>query len=129
MRSRATIRVTDTIRMDAEKKGVDANKHLQEHRTRTNLGQGYGNNSRPTVAHLWAGSDLCRLGMPDPSVDLQPNNSLLATRSSAPLNATSPTQTSVPTLATLRRLTIRATPLSLRRVDRSIPAGNKGTPC
>jgi hypothetical protein len=126
MRSPAIIRVTVTIHVDKDKEGEGGNEHLQEHRARTNLGHGYGNNSWPAVADLWTGSDLCRVGMPDPSVNLQPNYSLLDTRSSAPLNATSPTQASAPTLATLRRLTIRATPLSLRSVESRIPARSKG---
>jgi hypothetical protein len=129
MRSSAIILVAETIPMDAGKKGEGANEHLQEHRARTNLGHGNGNSSWPTVAHLWAGTDLWRVGMPDPSLDLQPNNSVLDTRSPAPLNATSQTRTSAPTLATLRRLTIRAMQLSLRSVGDRIPAGSKGAPC
>jgi hypothetical protein len=119
--------VTDTIPVDAEERGEGANEHFQEYRARTNPGLGNGNSSWPTVAHLWAGTDLCRVGMPDPSLDLQPNNSLLATRSPAPLKATSQTQSSVPTLATLRRLTIHGTPL--RRVDGRVPAGSNAASC
>jgi hypothetical protein len=129
MRSPAIILVTDTIPIDAEKKGEGASEHVQEHRARTNLGHGNGDSSWPSLAHLWAGTDLCRVGMPDPSVDLQPDNPVLATRSPAPLNATSQTQSSVPTLATLRRLTIRATALSLRDVGSRIRAEGKGTSC
>jgi hypothetical protein len=124
MRSPAIILVTDTIPMDAEKKGEGAHERLQEQRVRTNLGHGNGNSSWPSVAHLWAGKDLCRVGMPDPSVDLQPDNSVLDTRS---LNAPSQTQTSVRTVATLRRLTNPA--MSLSRCSGRIPTGNKCAPC
>ena len=75
--------------MDAGEKGEGANEHLQEHRAGTNLGHGNGSSPWPPVAHLWAGTDLCRLGMSDPSLDVQPNNAVLATRSPARLNATS----------------------------------------
>jgi hypothetical protein len=129
MRSPAYILVTETILTDVEKEEEGANEHVQEHRTRTNLGLGNGDSSRPTVAHLWARTDLRRVGMPDASVDLQPDNPVLSTRSSASLNTTSRTQTSAPTLATLRRLTIRATPLSSRSVDGPTPAGSTGAPC
>jgi hypothetical protein len=129
MRSPAIAVVTDAIRTDGEKKGEGENEHLQEHRARTNLGHGDGNGSWPSVAHLWAGQDMCRVGMPDTSIDLQPEHSLLATRSPASLNATSPAQSSAPTLGTLRRLTIRATPLSRRSVSSRIPAGGKGASC
>jgi hypothetical protein len=127
MRSPAIVLVTDTI-PTGEMKGEGANEYLQEHRARTNLGHGNGNSSWPAVAYLWAGTDLCRVGVPDPSVDLQPDNSLLATRSPAPLNATSREQTSAPTLGTLRRLTIRGRP-TLPSVDGRIPAGSKGGSC
>jgi hypothetical protein len=125
MRSQTIVLVTDTIPTDGEKKGESANEYLQEHRARTNLGHGNGNSSWPAVACLWAGTDLCRVGMPDPSLDLQPDNSLLATRSPAPLNAPSRAQSSAPTLGTLRRFTIRGTP-TLRSVDGHIPAGING---
>jgi len=129
MRSPAGILVTDTIPMDAQKKGESANEHVQEHRARTNLGHGNGSSSWPSVAHLWAGTDLCCVGMQDPSLDLQPDNPVLATRSPASLNTTSQSQTAAPTLATLRRLTIRATPLSQRGVDGRNPAGSDGVSC
>ena len=128
MRSPAIILVADAIPMDVEKEGEATNEHLQEHRARANLGHGNGNSSWPAVPHLWAGTDLCRVGMPDPSLDLQPDNPLLATRSPALLNATSRTQSSAPTLATLRRLTIRATPLSLV-VGGRIPTRSNGASC
>jgi hypothetical protein len=128
MRSPAINVVTVAIPADVEKKGEGANEHVQEHRRRTNLGHGNGNSSWPTVAHLWAGTDVRRVGMQDPSVDLQPDNSLLAARSPAPLNATSHPQ-QAPTLATLRRLKIRATPLSGRNVGGRIPEGMEGPPC
>jgi hypothetical protein len=129
MRSPAIILVVDTVPMDAEERGEGSHEHLQEHRARTKLGHGNGNGSWPSVVHFWAGTDLCRVGMPDPSLDLQPDNKVFATRSPASLNATSPTQSSAPTLATLRRLTIRATPLSRRNVRGRIPAGSNGASC
>jgi len=129
MRSPAVVLVTDTIPMEEEEEGEGTNEHLQEHRARTNLGHGNGNGSWPTVAHFWEGSDLCRVGMPDPSLELQPNDSVLDTRSPALLNAASETQTSAPTVATLRRLTIRATPLSGRNVSARMPVGSKGASC
>ena len=125
----AIILVTDTIPMDVEKKAEGAHEHLQEHRARTNLGRGNGNSTWPSVAHLWEGTDLRCVGMQDPSLDLQPDNPVFPARSPAPLNATSRTQSSAPTLATLRRLTIRATPLWRRNVDGHIPAGGKGASC
>ena len=101
MRSPADILITDTMPMDTEKKGESAHEHLQEHRARTNLGRGNGNSTWPSVAHLWEGTDLRCVGMQDPSLDLQPDNSVLATRSPASLNTTSQSQTAAPTLATL----------------------------
>jgi hypothetical protein len=95
---------------DAEKEGEGRDEYLQERRARTNLGHGNGNSSRPSVAHLWEGTDLYRVGMPNPSLDLQPDSPVFASRSLASLNATPQTQTQAPTLATLRRLTVRATP-------------------
>ena len=129
MRSPADILITDTMPMDTEKKGESAHEHLQEHRARTNLGRGNGNSTWPSVAHLWEGTDLRCVGMQDPSLDLQPDNSVLATRSPASLNTTSQPQTAAPSLATLRRLTIRATPLSQRSVDGRNPAGSDGVSC
>jgi hypothetical protein len=129
MTSPAIILVTDAIPMDAEERGEGAHEHLQEHRARTNLGHGDGNGSWPTVTHLWEGTDLCRLGMRYPSLDVQPDDSLLDTRSPASLNATSQALQSAPTLAILRRLTIRATPLSGRNVGGRVPAGGKGATC
>jgi hypothetical protein len=129
MRSPAIVLVTDTIPADGEKKGEGANEYLQEHRAKANLGHGNGNSSWPAVAYLWAGTDLCRVGMPDPSLDLQPDNSLLATRSPAPLNARFRAQSAAPTLGMLRRLTIRGTPMLQRNVGGHTPARRKGAPC
>jgi hypothetical protein len=129
MRSPARILVTDAILMDVETNGEDANEHLQDHRASGHPGHGNGNSSWPTVAHLWARTDLCNVGMPDPSLDLQPNNSVFDTRSPAPLTLTSRTRTEAPTLGTLRRLTIRGTPLPLRSVGDRIPKGSEGAPC
>lgn len=95
---------------DAEKEGEGRDEYLQERRARTNLGHGNGNSSWPSVPHLWEGTDLCRAGMPNPSLDLQPDNPVFASRSLASLNATPQTQTQAPTLATLRRVIVRATP-------------------
>jgi len=128
MRSLAIVPVADTIPTDVEEEGEGSNEHLQEHRVRTKLGHGNGNGSLPSIIHLWAGTDLWRAGMPDPSLDLQPDHSVLASRSPAPLNASSGMQTSAPTLATLRRLTIRATPLSRPNVGSPISAGSKVAP-
>ena len=129
MRSLAIVPVADTIPTDVEEEGEGSNEHLQEHRVRTKLGHGNGNGSLPSIIHLWAGTDLWRAGMPDPSLDLQPDNPVLIARSPALLNATSRTQSSTPTLDTLRRLTIRATPLSQRSVDGRNPAGSDGVSC
>jgi hypothetical protein len=129
MRSPAIILVADTISMGAEEKGEGSNEYLQERRARTNLGHGNRNGSLPAIVHLWAGTDLCRVGMPDPSLDIQSDNPVLASRSPAPLSAISRMQSSAPTLNTLRRLTIRATPLSRRNVGGRIPARGKGAPC
>jgi hypothetical protein len=72
MRSPAIILVADTIPISAEEKGEGSNEHLQEHRARTKLGHGNGNGSLPSIIHLWAGTDLCRVGtghqQPDPRV-------------------------------------------------------------
>jgi hypothetical protein len=115
MSSQANSLVINPLPIGAEEEGVDASEHVQEHRARTVQGHGNGNSSRPPIADLWAGSDLYRGGLPDPSVDLQPDNPLRNTRSHDGLNAAAQTRPSAPTLATLRRLTIRATPLSLRQ--------------
>jgi hypothetical protein len=129
MRSPTIILVTDTVSMDAEIEGEGTNEHLQEQRARPNLGHRNGNGSRPSVVDLWAATDLRCIGMPDPSLDLQPDNPVLIARSPALLNATSRTQSSTPTLDTLRRLTIRATPLSLRTVGGRTPAEGNGASC
>jgi hypothetical protein len=129
MRRQALILVADASPTDAEMRGDGTNEHVREDRAGTTLRNGNGKSPWPTVGHLWAGADLCGVGMPHPSLDLQPDNSLLTTRSPASLNTTSLTQSSVPTLATLRRLTIRVTPLSQRKVGGRISAGSNGAPC
>jgi hypothetical protein len=129
MRSAAIIPVADTISHWRADKGEGSNEYLQEHRARTKLGRGNGNGSLPSIVHFWAATGLCRAGMPDPSLDLQPDNPVLDSRSPAPLSAISRMHSSAPTLATLRRLTIRATPLSRRNVGGRIPASGKGAPC
>jgi hypothetical protein len=129
MRSPAFILVIDTILVDAEEKGEGANERLQEDRARTDLDHGNGNGSWPPFAHFWAETDLRRVGMPDPSLDLQPGNPVFATRSPTSLNATPRMESSAPTLGTLRRLTIRCTPMSLRSVDGRTRVGVKGAPC
>jgi hypothetical protein len=113
MRSPVIALVADSSQTDVEDKereGEGRDEYVQERRARTNPGHGNGNSSWPPVANLWERTDLCRAGMPNPSLDLQPDNPVLASRSPVALNATPQTQTQAPTLATLRRLTVRATP-------------------
>jgi hypothetical protein len=108
MSSPDIIVVADPNHVDSDKEGEGVDEHVQEHRARPNLGHGNGNSSWPSVAHLWARTDLCHVGMPNPSLDLQPDNPVFASRPPVALNATPQTQTPAPTLATLRRLTMRA---------------------
>ena len=119
-----SIRVTAPTRV--AKKGEFNHEYLRE---RIQASEWYRLDPRPTVDDIRAGTDLCDRGVPDPSLPLQPDRSVLDSRSPAPLSAISRIHSSAPTLATLRRLTIRATPLSRRDVGGRIPASGKGAPC